>query len=288
MKRLLPFFIICAALIYDSAYVVTDGTYAVLNGSVIKPGLHFKWPFIDHVSFGNMGPEILSADGSTAGPFLTAQTFDKQNVEVGYQLAWQVADPKRFYQASKTADALAEIRTQLNTELGLRLSQLTLSQLQQANQQVLLSAHVLDSLNATASKRGIKCISLMISSLNVPSTEQDRWIASMKTTQQETLDQLRQQTSTLTQTLQKSTDQKAANIVESAQATADKIRSQADLDATQIYTDAYNKDPAFYEFFHNLQMYKQLLTNKQNVVVLSTKTPFFKSMDPNPQGSDAK
>ncbi|MFX8708220.1 hypothetical protein ABTM42_20210, partial [Acinetobacter baumannii] len=61
---------------------------------------------------------------------------------------------------------------------------------------------------------------------------------------------------------------------------ADTLRTTADLEATQTYAMAYHKNPEFYEFFHNLQLYKKVLNTKQDILILSTHTPFFQSLTP--------
>jgi membrane protease subunit HflC len=286
MKRLFPLIIILIGLLFDSIYVVPQGSYAVMHDKIINPGLHFKWPFIERAHYGSTLPTTLSADGSTEGPFLTVQTFDKHNLEIGYQLVWQVTDPTTYYHTTKQSTPINDIRTKLNDELALRISQLTLAQLQQSDQQQAMLNHVLDAINPIAASKGIQLTSLMITSLNVASQDKAAWINQLKSSQQASLEQLRQETSTLAQSLKANADQKANDIVAKAQAQADQIRSQGDLEATKIYTNAYNKNPSFYEFFHNLQMYKHLLTNKQDVLVFSTQTPFFKSMRMANQAND--
>jgi membrane protease subunit HflC len=289
MKRIFPLIIILVGLLFDSIYVVPQGSYAVMHDKIINPGLHFKWPFIERAHYGSTLPVTLLADGSTESPFLTVQTFDKHNLEIGYQLVWQITDPITYYHATKQSTPINDIRAKLNDELGLRISQLTLAQLQQNDQQQTMLNHVLDAINPIAASKGIQLTSLLITSVNVASQDKTAWINQLKISQQENLDQLRQETSTLAQSLKANADQKANDIVEKAQAQADQIRTQGDLEATKIYTSAYNKDPAFYEFFHNLQMYKQLLTNKQDVLVFSTHTPFFKSMSmASQQNNDGK
>ena len=128
--------------------------------------------------------------------------------------------------------------------------------------------------------KGVQLNTLMITSINVAQDERSAWVDKMKAVQEAQLNQLRQETSTLSQTLKANTDNKVAKVLGDGKMQADQIRSQADLEVTQIYAQAYNQDPNFYEFFHNLQLYKKVLSSKQDVLVLSTQTPFFKSLAP--------
>ena len=56
------------------------------------------------------------------------------------------------------------------------------------------------------------------------------------------------------------------------------VRGQGDADAAAIYANAYNKDPEFFSFVRSLEAYKQTFKNKQDVMVLSPDSDFFKYM----------
>lgn len=57
--------------------------------------------------------------------------------------------------------------------------------------------------------------------------------------------------------------------------TAQNIRGEADAQATQIYADAFGEDPDFYSFQKNLQIYREQLAEKGQLV-FSTSSQFFK------------
>ncbi len=288
MKKIIFLLILLLALIISSSFVVPEGSYGLKymlwrspkNPELVTPGLHFKWPFVQKVILGNAHPQLLLADGSTGNPYLSVQTFDQHHLELGYALVWRITDPLKFYQAQAKVktDNWNELRTLLNNDLTQSFASLTLNQLLQAEVQQQILSNTLNKLSKKEDLQGIQLIDLMITSATVAETEKAAWLSQTQTQQQTQLDQLRQKTATLTQSLQADADEKAAQVLINGKIQADQIRSQADQEATQIYADAYQKNPAFYEFYHNLQLYKKVLSSKQDVLVLSTKTPFFKSL----------
>ena len=52
------------------------------------------------------------------------------------------------------------------------------------------------------------------------------------------------------------------------------IQGKADADATQIYGNAYNRDPEFYAFLHTLESYQESV-NPNAVMLLTTKSDFY-------------
>lgn len=288
MKRLLVLFVLILGLIYACIFIVPAEKFAVqydpshpnVNPKIVYAGLHFKLPLKQKIVFGDQRAQLLAANGAADAPYLSAQTFDKHTLEIDYVVVWQVSNPLMFYRAGMQSDVLNLLREQLNKNMEDGVSLLTLPQLLMAEQQQVLTTNLLNKLNKSFSSKGIKIDNVFIVSLNIANAERATWLDQMKATQAKQLDQLRQEAATFSQTLREDSEQKVAKIIENASKEAGTIRAKADLDATAIYAEAYNKNPGFYEFFHNLQMYKKILTNKQDVLVLSTHTPFFKSLAP--------
>lgn len=52
------------------------------------------------------------------------------------------------------------------------------------------------------------------------------------------------------------------------------VQGKADAEATQIYGQAYNKNPEFYAFLRTLESYKEK-TNKNSVLILTTDSDFY-------------
>ena len=67
------------------------------------------------------------------------------------------------------------------------------------------------------------------------------------------------------------------SILSESYAEAETIRGRADAEAAAIYSSAYNKDPAFYNFWKSLETYKKTLPNIEKI--MSTDSEFFRFLD---------
>jgi membrane protease subunit HflC len=70
-------------------------------------------------------------------------------------------------------------------------------------------------------------------------------------------------------------DKELKSIISGAYRTAEEIRGDADAEATRIYGDAYNPDPAFYAFFKTLETYKEA-AYKNAFVILGTDSDYYR------------
>jgi membrane protease subunit HflC len=70
-------------------------------------------------------------------------------------------------------------------------------------------------------------------------------------------------------------DKELKSIISGAYRTAEEIRGKADAEATRIYGDAYNQDPAFYAFFKTLETYKEA-AYKNAFVILGTDSDYYR------------
>ena len=64
-------------------------------------------------------------------------------------------------------------------------------------------------------------------------------------------------------------------ILSEAYKTAREIEGTADAQATQIYAEAYEKDPEFYRFLKTLELYEESIGGNQTRLILGTDNPLF-------------
>lgn len=69
-----------------------------------------------------------------------------------------------------------------------------------------------------------------------------------------------------------------ASISSSAQERAQRIRGRAEAEATEIYAEAYNRDPKFYQFIRTLESYEKILGSNSSLV-LSTDSPLYELLN---------
>jgi membrane protease subunit HflC len=64
-------------------------------------------------------------------------------------------------------------------------------------------------------------------------------------------------------------------ILAEAQRDAETIRGQGDAQATDVFAQAFGKDPEFYQFYRSMNAYREALGGKQDMLVLQPDSEFF-------------
>ena len=77
------------------------------------------------------------------------------------------------------------------------------------------------------------------------------------------------------QTIKAIADRQAIEIVADATKDSDILRGQGDAQRSEIYAQAYNIDPGFYEFYRSMQAYRAGLGSSGTTMVLSPDSEFF-------------
>lgn len=277
--------LIIAASVFSSAFIVPEGLQAtrLTAGKVslwLAPGLHFRMPWTA-LQWRDQRIHLLAINGTAALPYLNVTTFDQTALSLGYAVLWQVKNPELYAKDFGTdAVAIAAIQTTLNQTLSQCCLSQTLAQWLNPKSLAIIVNQALASANERLQTQGIKLSQLMITAIEVPKSARDAWLVAMRARGSVALNQLQTQTSTLAFNLKSAVDAKVAQTLSDGKKQVATVRSQADAKATAIYTEAYQKNPSFYEFYMDLKAYQQLFKARPPVMVLTTDSPYLKAMHP--------
>ena len=123
-RRFAPYLIgVFAALVIASMsmFTVDQRQHAILfqlgeiRDIVTTPGLQFKWPFIQNVSF--LDNRILTLDTPETERFITSE---KKNVLVDSFVKWRIADVRQYYISVQGDEARAQTRISQTINSSLR------------------------------------------------------------------------------------------------------------------------------------------------------------------------
>ena len=91
------------------------------------------------------------------------------------------------------------------------------------------------------------------------------------------------------QTLKAIADRQAVEIVAGARRDSEILRGEGDATRSQVFADAYSKDPDFFQFYRSMQAYSTALGPNGTTMVLSPDSEFFEyfGADGNNGGSSA-
>jgi len=287
-RTLLGFIALLALIVVisSSTFVVREQDQALrvqiqeIVGKDYKPGLHFKYPFVDDVV--SFDRRILSRrfDGEQ---FLTKES---QGLTIAYYIKWRIMDPEQYYQATsggdeKSAERLVGQTIQdgiKNAIAGRTLKEIVVSDRNQVTGEFMPRAA------ETLLRLGVQLIDVRVQSIDLQEDVAARVYESMKQSFEGIARTQRGEGDRESQIIRSEAERKKVEIISKANADAQRIRGEGESAAAGLYAAAYNRNPEFYSFWRSLQAYRNSLGQDRDLIVISPDGEFFKYLkSPTPQ-----
>lgn len=264
--------LVCSLLIaYQSIIIVPEGHTALLTNAqsqyfVIKPGLHFKFPFLAQDMLLDNRMQTLVFQASDYSTLQAKPAID-------YYINWYISNPVRYYQ--KTKNNLQQVNLlitqQINTLLhdehaNTKFSDIILhGSIQQLNS-------LITSANQQFKSLGISIVDIGFKQLQLSTAANDVLLKNMSMEQETNAITQRNNGKINAEMIHTNADNSVSLILEKAKEQAAKIRGIGDAEAAKIYNQAYLKNPEFAAFYLNLQAYqKGFNQSMNNFLVLNAK-----------------
>lgn len=274
---------------------------------VTEAGLHWRIPVIDVVH--SVSQRILRIDGDNQSQRIL--TKENQYVEVSTTSRWRILDVVKFYRTLVSYDAaLSKIATitdaacrdiiSVNSfdsivrssniineidsqeEFKIDNEEVDASELLDGKQKTYvniskgrdeIATDIKNRANAQLAEFGIELIDVIFKSIKYADELQTSVFNRMIAERNKIASTIRSRgEGKKAETLGKLENEKQSILSESY-AKAELIKGQADAEAAAIYAEAYNKDPAFYNFWKSMEAYKKTLPNIEKII--STDAEFF-------------
>lgn len=287
-------------LLLNSGYVVDQAHQAVITqfgqpvgGPVEQPGLHWKAPFVQTVT--QFDKRILEWDGYPS----EVPTRDKKFIWVDVTGRWRISDPLKFLQTmhnernaqSRLDDImdgitrnfitrydLSEVVRSTNHLLEIKAEEEDINAEQDYEKIITgrdtITREILKSAQEVVREYGIELIDLRIKRINYIPSVQQKVFERMISERRRAAEQMRSEGQGVRAEIEGKREKELRRITSEAYKTAVGIEGEADAKATQIYGDAYGKDPAFYSFMASLEKYPETLKDSQ--LVLTTDSEFLR------------
>jgi membrane protease subunit HflC len=299
MMRLTPTRIaVIAALVVilaQSLYTVNETEQVIITQfgepvgePVVKPGLHFKVPFIQRPNY--FERRFLEWDGSPN----QVPTRDKRFIWVDTYARWRITDPLLFFQrlrdergAQSRLDDILDGETR-NAVARHDLIELVRSSnrdpddvpIESEEEAVILEAiergrqEITRDILATAAERtsdlGIELLDLRLKRINYVEEVQKDVFARMIAERNRIAERYRSEGQGQAARIRGERERELQRIQSEAYKTAQETRGRADGEATQIYAEAYNRDASFYAFMKSMETYERGVDAK-TILILTTK-----------------
>ncbi len=291
-------------VIFNSLYILDEKEQAIITqfgdpvgGPIVDAGLHVKIPFIQTIHF--FEKRILEWDGDPK----QIPTSDKRYIWLDTFSRWTISDPLTFYQTVRSeafahgrlddiisgttrdvvsSNTLIEIVRNSNRELNFTEEFEESYASGDIEEKIVLGRSAIsDQIFQLSSKLceeyGIKLIDVRVKRINYNDEVGRKVYERMISERQKIAAKYRSEgLGNSAEILGKM--QRELDLIQSqAYKQAQEIIGRADAEAIEIYANAYNRDPEFYEFVKTLETYKETMDEK-NTLIMTTDSDYYKFM----------
>ena len=309
MKQTIFLIIVIGVVIigFGSIYTINEAEQAIVTqfgkpvgGAVTEAGIHFKTPIIQTVI--KFDKRILEWDGSAN----EIPTLDNKYIFIDAFARWRISDALQFYKSAKN-EMLAQSRLDdiLDGAVRDEIANRTMVEIVRSSNRVMVVQDVesssvnvndkvvddhsakgarlaiIDSIFKSVSNRlvdlnmGIEILDIQLKRINYTRQVQEQVFNRMISGQNQIAEKYRAQGQGKKQEILGMQVQRKKEIISGAYLESQKIKGEADANATRIYADAYGKSPEFYNFIKTLETYSNTLDSSTQFI-LSTDNHYLK------------
>lgn len=237
-----------------------------------EPGLHFKLP----VPFQNVRKFDKRIQNLDADPELYL-TSERKNVNVDSFVKWRISNVETFYKANVGDVRIANdtlstiIQKLLKDEFGTR----TVRQVVSGERSEIMES-LIELAQGEADGLGIEIVDVRIKRIDWPDEVSGSVYQRMAAERKEEAKKRRSQGQESAKIIQAAADRERAVILAEAQKDGQIQRGAGDGLAAEIYANAYNQDPEFYDLYRSLVAYKTTFRSRSDILLLQPDADFFK------------
>ncbi len=237
---------------------------------VTDPGLHFKTPFVQDVTY--IDKRILALDA----PSEEVIASDQKRLVVDAFARYRIHDPLKFYESVGNDNvARQRLETLINSNLRRVLGSVAFSAVL-SGERASLMRKIRDSVNDEAQQFGLDVVDVRIKRADLPSANSEAIYSRMKSERDREAKEFRAQGAEVNQRIVSRADRNRTVLLAEAQKRADILRGEGDARAIQIFAEAFGKDVDFFQFYRSMQAYRDALKNSDTTMILSPNSEFFK------------
>ena len=309
MKQTIFLIIVVGVVIlgFGSIYTINEAEQAVVTqfgkpvgGAVMDAGIHFKTPIIQTVI--KFDKRILEWDGSAN----EIPTLDNKYIFIDAFARWRISDALQFYKSAKNEMLAQSILDDiLDGAVRDEIANRTMVEIVRSSDRVMViqdvesssvnvnnkviedfsakgaRLEIVESILESVSKRlldlkmGMEILDVQLKRINYTRQVQEQVFNRMISGQNQIAEKYRAQGQGKKQEILGMQVQRKKEIISGAYLESQKIKGEADANATRIYADAYGKSPEFYNFIKTLETYSNTLDSSTQFI-LSTDNHYLK------------
>lgn len=271
LKIIIPCVLVIIALlfVFSMTYVIGEADYGIVRqfGKVVdiqsEPGIHFKKPFIEDVSYmpkNNRFYDVTPSD---------VLTSDKKALVIDSYIIWKITDPLKFVQSVGTIEEM-ESRLDAATFSVVKNTMGTMEQSDiiqagadtQDNRNALNNAITEKVDEQLKGEYGIDVLLIEVKKLDLPEANEDAVYNRMISDREQIAAAYVAEGDLEASKIKNEADKQATIILSQANAQAETIRGEAEAEYMKILASAYSGEGQrnFYEFYRALEAAKAAVT----------------------------
>ena len=236
-----------------------------------QPGLHAKLPFIQNVI--SFDRRLLDFDAPGEEVILG----DQRRLIVDSFTRYRINDPLRFYQTVGATEA--GIRARLNTIVTSSLRRVLgneplLAVLSSDRPRIM--GEIRRQVNEEARQFGIAVEDVRIRRADLPGENTQAILSRMQSERERVAREARAEGAEVAQRVRAGAERERTVLIAEAQAQADILRGQGEQEAIRIFAEAFQRDPAFFQFWRTMQAYREAFSEGDTRLVLTPDSEFFR------------
>ena len=236
---------------------------------VREPGLHWKVPFVQQVSY--FDKRILEYDASPR-PIITR---DKKTLLVDNFAKWRIIDPLKYLQTVRTeSGAQSRLDDIIYSELRVDLARKDLVDIVSEDRAEIMK-DVTRRSDQQARTYGIEVLDVRIKRADLPPENEKAVFGRMKAERNRIARQYRSEGQEQALKIRAESDKERSILLADAYQKEQQIRGEGDAKAVTIYAEAFQKDPEFYGFLRTLEAYRKSLKT-DTTILLPPQSEFLK------------
>lgn len=278
-KSLLVIIVLGLIVFFTTVFIVDEREQVVILQlgkpvrTITEPGLYFKLPipFQNAVTFDD---RLLEYDVAPE----EVLSKDKKTLIVDNYVRWRISDPLLFLQ---TVQAIPNAVTRLDdivySELRQELGKHNMSEIIFETREEIMEI-VTKASDKSTDQYGIKVVDVRIKRVDLPRENEESIYARMDAERQRQANKFRSEGEEEAQKIRALTEKDKTIILADAYKESQEIRGEGEAKALEIYANAFNKDPDFYEFTRTLEAYKKII-DKKTTLILPADSKLFKTLN---------
>ena len=236
---------------------------------VNKPGLNFKIPFIQEVTY--FEKRVLSLVSQDSEEVILA---DQKRLEVDTYSRFRITDPLLFYQTVRNEfGARQRLESIIDSSVRRVFGKFELTAIL-SDARTKIVEDIGDEVNSTIKKLGMEIVDVRIRRVDLPAENEESIYARMEAERKRQANKYRSEGEEEAQKIRAATDRDKTIILADSYKEAERLRGEGDAKAVNVYARSYSSDPKFYEFVRTLDAYKKVVDDKTTLVLPSNSRLF--------------